>query len=94
MPGSDTVRQAIFDHATDSRRDDAMGVMAVGHGQIQHVGVEVMVAMLAIALGIGQVQIPRPAADGVAQIVQRTMGGSLPRGAAATQRAGPAEIVA
>jgi hypothetical protein len=53
-----------------------------------------MVAGRAIVLGIGHMQITRPVVDGVAQFVQGALGGSLPRGAAATQRTGLVEIVA
>ena len=52
-----------------------MGVVTVGHGQIQHVDVEVVVAMPAVVLGISDVQIARPAAHGVAQLVQGALGG-------------------
>src|SRR5271170_207739 len=69
MPGGGAVRQAILDDAPYGGRDHAVGVVAIGHGQIQHVGVEVMIAAPAIVLGIGHMHITRPAANGITQIV-------------------------
>jgi hypothetical protein len=69
VPGGGAVRQAVLDHAAHCGSDNAVGVMTVGHGQIQHVGVEVMVAVPAIVLGIGHMQIAWPPADRVAQFV-------------------------
>src|ERR1035441_8744769 len=70
VPGGGAVRQAILDDAPYGGGDHAVGVVAVGHGQIQHVGVEVMIAAPAIVLGIGHVKITRPAANGIAQLMQ------------------------
>ena len=71
-----------------------MGIVAAGYGQIQHVSVEVMVAGPAIVLGISHVQISRPATDGVAEFVQRPLGGPQTRGAPVAQRTALAKKVA
>src|ERR1039458_1707190 len=52
VPTGGAVRQAVLNHAPHGGGNDAVGVMPVGHRQIQHVGVEVMIAALAIVLGI------------------------------------------
>jgi hypothetical protein len=94
MPTGGAVSQPILHDAPHGGFDHAMGVMTVGHGQIQHVGVEVTIAMPAVVLGISDMQIAWPAADGIAQIVQRALGGPQARGAAVTQRTAPARKVA
>src|ERR1035438_1471569 len=53
VPGGGAVRQAILDDAPHGGGDDAVGIVPVGHRQIQRVGVEVMIAAPAIVLGIG-----------------------------------------
>src|SRR5581483_3345016 len=57
VPGGRAVRQAILHHAPHGGCDDAVGVMTVWHGQIQHVGVKIMVAVPAVVLGIRYMQI-------------------------------------
>jgi hypothetical protein len=94
MPGGGSVRQAVLDHATNGGCDDAVSIVAVGHGQIQHVGVKVAVAGLAIVLGVSQVQIARSAADAVAQIVQRAIDDPQSRGAPIALGAALAGIIA
>jgi hypothetical protein len=55
MPGGGAVGKSILDDAADGGGDDAVGVVAVGDGQVQHVGVEIAVAGPAMVLGIGDV---------------------------------------
>ena len=73
MPRGDAVRQTILDHAADGRGDDAVGVVAVGHRQVQRVGVEIVPATPAVVLRVRHPQIARPMVDRVAQIVQRAL---------------------
>ena len=94
MPGGGAVSQAILDDAPHGGGDHAVGVMAVGHGQIQHVGVEVMIAAPAIVLGIGYLQITRPAANGIPQIMQRALNSPQSRGAVAAEGTTPSSKVA
>jgi hypothetical protein len=56
--------------------------MGVGKGQIQHVGIEIVVATAAVMLGVRYVQIAWPAIDAVAEFVQCALIGSQSRGAA------------
>jgi hypothetical protein len=84
MPAGGAVRQAILHDDTDSDSDHAVGVMPVGDGQVQHVGVEVMVTAFAVMLGISHVQITGPAANRVAQVMQRALVSPQPRGATVT----------
>jgi hypothetical protein len=93
VPGGGAVRQAVFDDAPHRHRNDAVGVVAVGHGQIQHVGVEVVVAVPAIVLGIRHMQIAGPTPDSIAQFVQGALGGSQPASALITPRTTLAGIV-
>src|SRR5258708_24261273 len=94
VPGGSAVRQAILHHASHGSRHNAVGVMTIGHGQIQHVGVEVMVAVPEIVLGIGHVQIARTPANGVAEFVQRALASAQTRGATVTQRTTLTRIIA
>jgi hypothetical protein len=50
----------------------AVRVVALGQGQIVHVGIEVDAASGAMVLGVGNLDIPRPPADRIAQVVQVT----------------------
>ena len=68
--------------------------MRPGSGQIQHVGIEIVVAMLAVVLGIGHVQIARPVVKRVAQFVQRALTRPQARRAPVTLRTALAWIVA
>jgi hypothetical protein len=61
-----------------------MGVVTIGHGQIQHVYIEVMVAAAAIVLGISDVQVTWSATDGIAEFVQRALGRPQATGAMVT----------
>jgi len=70
VPGRSAIRQAILNDAPHGYRDDAVGVVTAGQGQIQHVGVEVKIAVLAVVLGIGHMQIAWPVVDRIAQFVQ------------------------
>jgi hypothetical protein len=45
-------------------------VVALGQGQIFHVGVEVEAASQTVMLGIGDLDVPRPTGDGITQVVQ------------------------
>ena len=76
MPTGGTVRQPVLDHDAHGGGDDAVGVVAVGNGQVQHVRVEVVVAMAAAVLRIAHEQIAGPAADRITQVVQRALGGA------------------
>jgi hypothetical protein len=84
MPTGGAVRQAILNDAPHGGGNDAVGVMTVGHRQIQHVGVEVMIAALAIVLGIRHVQVARPPMNRVAQLVQLAMASPQARSSAVT----------
>jgi len=74
VPGGGSIRQAVLDHDPHGDGDHAVRVVAIGHRQIQHVGVEVMIAVAAAMLRIADVQIAWPAAHRVAQIVQGPVG--------------------
>jgi hypothetical protein len=57
-----------------------MGVMGVGQGQIQHIGVEIVPTGRAVMLRVGDLQLSRPPGHRVAQIVQRPLGRPQPIG--------------
>jgi hypothetical protein len=82
MPTGGAVRQAVLNHAPHGGGNDAVGVMPVGHRQIQHVGIEVMIAALAIVLGIRHVQVARPPMNRVAQLMQFAMASPQARSSA------------
>jgi hypothetical protein len=93
MPGGRAIGQAVLDHATDGGGDHAVRIMGPGQGQIQHVGVEIVVATAAVMLGVSHVQIARSAIDAVAEIMQCALIGSQTRGAAVTLGTTPPGIV-
>ena len=69
-----------------------MRVVTLGKRQIIHVGIEVSVAMATTMLRINNVQITWPTRYGIAQIMQRSLGGTQPRRTAPT-RGTPAMFV-
>ena len=73
MPRGGAVRQAVLDDAADGGGDDAVGVVAVGHGQVQHVDVEVVAATAAVVLRVRHMQVARSIVDRITQLVQRAL---------------------
>ena len=82
MPTGRAIGQAILDDDADGDGHDTAGVVAGGHGQVEHVGVEVVVATRTAVLRVGDMQVTWPAGGGIAQIVQGSMSGSQTIGAA------------
>ena len=70
MPTRRPVRQAVLDDQADRRLLHAMGVVALGQGQVGHVGIEAPAAVGAAVLGVGDHEVDRPAGADVAQVMQ------------------------
>jgi hypothetical protein len=93
-PAGGLIRQAVLDDEADRRGDDAFGVVAAGGGQVGAVGVEVLAALRAEVLGVGQDQVAGPPGDEVAEVVERALGDTVAVGAVATAGTGPSSEVA
>jgi len=69
VPAGRPIGQAILDHQTHRPLLNAMGVMTIGQSQIVCLRGEAPLARSAPVLGVCQVNVQRPLAAGVAQIV-------------------------
>lgn len=70
-----------------------MGVVAVGQGQVQHVGIEIVIAAAAAMLRVNHVQVAGPPAERIAQVVQGPIRRAQPISAAAALGTDAAGIV-
>jgi hypothetical protein len=70
MPTGGVVGQAVLNHEADRHGHDAMGIVSLGSGQIGHVGIEILAALTALVLRVGEMDFPRTTVDKVAEIVQ------------------------
>jgi hypothetical protein len=59
MPTGWAIRQTILDHETHRQIDDAVGIMTARRRQIRQIVVEVLAALRAVMLRIGDDDIPR-----------------------------------
>src|SRR5664280_2912923 len=73
VPTGRAIGHAVLDHQADRPLLHAVGVMALGQGQVIHVGVETPPARGALMGGVGYVNVQGPAATVVAQVVQDAM---------------------
>jgi hypothetical protein len=94
VPRRRSVRQAILHDQTHGDRHDSVRVMTPGEGHIRHVGVEIMVAVSAVMLRIGEVDIVGVLGYQVPQVVQKTLDAPQARGACAATRTLAISIVA
>ena len=86
-PTGGLVGQAIFGDQADGYGDDPLGGMAAGCGQVGGVGIEVLAALRAVVLRVGQDEIARPAGDEVAEVVECASEDPIAVGTMATTRA-------
>jgi hypothetical protein len=94
MPRGGAVGQAVLHDDADGGGNDAVGVVAVGQGQVEHVRVEIVVAMGTAVLRVGYVQVAGSAAERIAQVVQGSLRRPQAIGAAAALKTGATWIVA
>ena len=94
MPTGRTIGQAVLDDNANGGGDNAAGVVAAGRGQVEHVGVEVVVAVRASVLGAGDVQVTRPPGGRITQIVKGAGVGAKAIGTVAALGAASARVVA
>jgi hypothetical protein len=73
---------------------DAVGVVALGEGKVGHVGVEAASATGAAVLGVGDDEVDRPAAAGIAQVMESSLGHAAAAGRVATARTAAPQVVA
>jgi hypothetical protein len=78
VPTGGPIGQTVFDHQADGCVHHAKGVVGVGQGQIQHIGIEIVSTGRTVMLRIGYIQCSRPARHRVAQIVEYPMGRPKP----------------
>jgi hypothetical protein len=72
VPGSRAVRQPVFHRQTDGHRDDPVGVMTAGRGQVGQIGTEAVAAGWATVLGVADRQDERAADLQGTEVVQST----------------------
>ncbi len=93
-PTGGLIRQPVLDDEADRRGDDPFGVVATGGGQVGAVGVEVLAALRAEVLGVGQDQVAGPPGDEVTEVVEGALEEAVAVGAVAATRTGPSPEVA
>lgn len=76
MPTGGSIGQVVLGHQSHGQTHDAMGVLAVGGGQIAGVGLEVMAAVPAVMLGKLHLQFTGAGQKRIAQIVQLALAAS------------------
>jgi hypothetical protein len=94
MPTGRAIGQTVLGDEADGEVLDAGGVLALGCGQVGHVGAEAEAAVGALVLGIGNDQIDGATSQDIAQIVQGAAGAATASGTLAAARAGSAGVVA
>ena len=94
VPTGRLIRQAVLHHQPHGQGDDAVGVVALGQGQVRHVGVEVGVALGAVVLRVGELDVARPLKHQVAQVVQRPLDGPTAIATPTARRTWSPQIVA
>src|SRR5262249_38443472 len=93
-PAGGLVRQAVLDDEADRRGDDAFGVVGAGGGQGGAVGVEVLAALRAEVLRVGQEEVAGASRDEVTEVVERAPEDPVAVGAVAAAWAKPPAVVA
>jgi hypothetical protein len=93
-PTGGLIRQAVFDDEADGRGDDPPGVVAAGCGPVGAGGVEVLAALRAEVLGVGQNEVAGPPGDEVTEVVEGSLEDPVAVGAVVATRAGSTAIVA
>src|SRR5262249_8849097 len=83
-PAGGLIRQAVLDDQADRRGADPPGGMTARRGQAGGIRVEVLATGRAIVLRVGQDEVARTTADGVAQIVKGASKDLVPVGTMAT----------
>ena len=94
MPTGRAVRQSVLHHQPHRQRDDPLGVVALGWGEVPGVHVEVTAAFAAVMLGVREMDVPRSFADQIPQIMQRPLDGAIAVAASAAFRAWPSREIA
>jgi hypothetical protein len=89
VPTGCLVRQSILGNEADGHAHDAMGVVSLGCGKVGHVGVEILAALAALVLRVGEMNFTRPTTDKVAEVVQFSREKFLAAAAFAAARARP-----
>jgi hypothetical protein len=94
MPTGGLIRQAVLDHEADGHGDDAMGIVGFGHRVVGGVGVEELLALGALMLGVDKVNVVRTTRHQVAEVVQNSRGGPIAETRFSTVRTGTLPKVA
>jgi hypothetical protein len=94
VPAGGLVGQAVLDDEADGQGHDPFGVTAAGRGQVDTVGVEVLAALRAEVLGVGQDQVGGPPGDEVAEVVEGALEDAIAVGAVTATGTGPSSEVA
>jgi hypothetical protein len=70
-----------------------MGIAGLGRGEVGHVGGEVVAALGAVMLGVGELEVVGPAPHGVAPIMQGAGKDPVPGARLAASRTGPMLVI-
>ena len=70
VPTGRLVRQAVLHDEADRHGHNPMGIVSLGRGQVGHVGVEILAALAALVLRVGEMDFARPTVDQVAEVMQ------------------------
>jgi hypothetical protein len=80
MPTGRLIGQAVLHHQANGQGDHAIGVLDFRQGQVGHVGVEVFIALRAMVNRIREGDVVRTTRDQIPQIMQHSMGLTIPVG--------------
>jgi hypothetical protein len=94
VPGSRSIRQAVFDHEAHGQADDALGVMAPRGGEVGKVGAEIDAATHAAVLGVNDVQITGAVPAQAAEVMEDTAAQGVAVATTAAARAGTPAVAA
>jgi len=89
MPTGRFIGEAVLDHQAYRQADDPMRVLALGRRQGRGIGVEILTALAAVMLRVGQRDIPRTPREEFPDIVERAGEHSIAITALATTGARP-----
>jgi hypothetical protein len=94
VPRRDAIGQAVFDHHTNSRGDDPLGVVASDGCEGRQVSAEVQASSRAAVLGVTDVQVAWPVSIWASKVVEDSMAQGVARAAPTTVWAAAATVAA
>ena len=93
VPTGGLIGQAVLHDQPNGQRHDPMGIEGLGRGQVGHVGGEIVAALSAVMLGIGELDVAGPAPQRVAEIMQGAGKDPIPGAGLAASRTRPMLVI-